>query len=75
MGEASVGPGLPAWAEEMRQVFKAGAQPVRASRQRLRPRAGGDGKGGVDWLSLNAFLAGTMFRRSTSSSATTAAAA
>lgn len=62
MGEA-VGPGLPAWAEEMRQVFKAGATSqfvLHGNVFDLVPAA--DGKGGVDWLSLTAFLSGTMFQ-------------
>jgi hypothetical protein len=54
---------LPAWAEEMRQVFKAGATSqfvLHGNVFDLVPAA--DGRGGVDWLSLTAFLAGTMFR-------------
>ena len=63
MGEAAVGPGLPAWAEEMRQVFKAGATSqfvLHGNVFDLVPAA--DGKGGVDWLSLTGFLSGTMFQ-------------
>ena len=54
---------LPAWAEEMRQVFKAGATSqfvLHGNVFDLVPAA--DGKGGVDWLSLTAFLSGTMFQ-------------
>jgi hypothetical protein len=54
---------LPAWAEEMRQVFKAGATSqfvLHGNVFDLVPAA--DGKGGVDWLSLTSFLAGTMFQ-------------
>ena len=54
---------LPAWAEEMRQVFKAGATSqfvLHGNVFDLVPAA--NGRGGVDWLSLTAFLAGTMFR-------------
>ncbi len=47
----------------MRQVFKAGATSqfvLHGNVFDLVPAA--DGKGGVDWLSLTAFLSGTMFR-------------
>jgi len=63
MAEAAKTPALPAWAEEMRQVFKAGATSqfvLHGNVFDLVPAA--DGKGGVDWLSLTAFLAGTMFQ-------------
>jgi hypothetical protein len=54
---------LPEWAEEMRQVFKAGATSqfvLHGNVLDYVPAA--DGRGGVDWLSLTSFLAGTMFR-------------
>ncbi len=63
MTEAAKTVGLPAWAEEMRQVFKAGATSqfvLHGNVFDLVPAA--DGKGGVDWLSLTDFLAGTMFQ-------------
>ncbi len=63
MGEAVAGVGLPAWAEEMRQVFKAGATSqfvLHGNVFDLVPAP--DGKGGTDWVSLTDFLAGTMFR-------------
>ena len=54
---------LPAWAEEMRQVFKAGATSqfvLHGNVFDLVPAA--DGKGGDALVSLTAFLTGTMFR-------------
>jgi AAA+ superfamily predicted ATPase len=54
---------LPAWAEEMRQVFKAGATSqfvLHGNVFDLVPAP--DGKGGIDFVSLSAFLTGTMFQ-------------
>jgi hypothetical protein len=54
---------LPAWAEEMRQVFKAGATSqfvLHGNVFDLVPAP--DGKGGTDFVSLADFLAGTMFQ-------------
>jgi hypothetical protein len=54
---------LPAWAEEMRQVFKAGATSqfvLHGNVFDLVPAP--DGKGGTDFVSLADFLTGTMFR-------------
>jgi hypothetical protein len=54
---------LPAWAEEMRQVFKAGATSqfvLHGNVFDLVPAP--DGKGGTDFVSLTEFLAGTMFQ-------------
>ena len=63
MTETAKTAALPAWAEEMRQVFKAGATSqfvLHGNVFDLVPAA--DGKGGVDWLSLTGFLSGTMFQ-------------
>ena len=54
---------LPAWAEEMRQVFKAGATSqfvLHGNVFDLVPAP--DGKGGVDFVGLGEFLTGTMFQ-------------
>jgi hypothetical protein len=54
---------LPAWAEEMRQVFKAGATSqfvLHGNVFDLVPAP--DGKGGTAFVSLADFLAGTMFQ-------------
>lgn len=54
---------LPAWAEEMRQVFKAGATSqfvLHGNVFDLVPAP--DGKGGTDFVSLTEFLRGTMFQ-------------
>jgi hypothetical protein len=54
---------LPAWAEEMRQVFKAGATSqfvLHGNVFDLVPAP--DGKGGCDYVSLAEFLRGTMFQ-------------
>ena len=54
---------LPAWAEEMRQVFKAGATSqfvLHGNVFDLVPAP--DGKGGDAFVSLTDFLTGTMFR-------------
>ena len=56
-------PGLPAWAEEMRQVFRAGATSqfvLHGNVFDLVPAP--DGKGGAEYVSLTDFLAGTMFQ-------------
>jgi hypothetical protein len=55
--------GLPAWAEEMRQVFRAGATSqfvLHGNVFDLVPAR--DGKRGSSWVSLTEFLAGTMFQ-------------
>ena len=55
--------GLPAWAEEMRQVFKAGATSqfvLHGNVFDLVPAP--DGKGGADFVALGEFLTGTMFQ-------------
>jgi hypothetical protein len=54
---------LPAWAEEMRQVFKAGATSqfvLHGNVFDLVPAP--DGKGGLDFVGLGEFLTGTMFQ-------------
>jgi hypothetical protein len=54
---------LPGWAEEMRQVFRAGATSqfvLHGNVFDLVPAAGP--KGETDWVSLPEFLAGTMFQ-------------
>jgi hypothetical protein len=54
---------LPEWAEEMRQVFKAGATSqfvLHGNVFDLVPAP--DGKGGSDFVSLSDFLTGTMFQ-------------
>ena len=54
---------LPAWAEEMRQVFKAGATSqfvLHGNVFDLVPAA--DGKGETDFVALGQFLTGTMFQ-------------
>jgi AAA+ superfamily predicted ATPase len=63
MAETSSGPGLPAWAEEMRQVFRAGATSqfvLHGNVFDLVPAP--DGRGGTDFVSLADFLTGTMFQ-------------
>jgi len=62
MAETSAGSGLPAWAEEMRQVFKAGATSqfvLHGNVFDFVPAP--DGKGGTDFVSLSDFLTRTMF--------------
>ena len=54
---------LPAWADEMRQVFKAGATSqfvLHGNVFDLVPA--GDGKGGTDFVGLGEFLTGSMFQ-------------
>jgi AAA+ superfamily predicted ATPase len=61
MGDAVAG--LPAWAEEMRQVFRAGATSqfvLHGNVFDLVPAP--DANGGLDWVSLVDFLSGTMFQ-------------
>src|SRR5512143_625533 len=56
-------PVLPAWAEEMRQVFRAGATSqfvLHGNVFDLVPAP--DGRGGTAWCSLADFLTGTMFQ-------------
>ncbi len=64
MGEATApGLGLPAWAEEMRQVFKAGATSqfvLHGNVFDLVPAS--DARGGTDFVALGEFLTGTMFQ-------------
>lgn len=63
MGEAVASVGLPAWAEEMRQVFRAGATSqfvLHGNVFDLVPRP--DGKGGTAWASLGDFLTSAMFQ-------------
>jgi hypothetical protein len=63
MGEAGAGVVLPAWAEEMRRVFRAGATSqfvLHGNVFDLVPSP--DGEGGSEWLSLGDFLTGTMFQ-------------
>ena len=64
MGEATAArTGLPAWAEEMRQVFRAGATSqfvLHGNVFDLVPAP--DGKGGNRFVSLTDFLTGTMFQ-------------
>jgi hypothetical protein len=63
MGDAVAGSSLPGWAEEMRQVFRAGATSqfvLHGNVFDLVPAP--DGDGGLDWVSLPEFLAGTMFQ-------------
>jgi hypothetical protein len=63
MGDLAVGSGLPAWAEEMRQVFRAGATSqfvLHGNVFDLVPAPEGNGR--LDWVSLVEFLSGTMFQ-------------
>jgi hypothetical protein len=63
MGEAAAAAWLPAWAEEMRQVFKAGATSqfvLHGNVFDLVPAP--DGKGGAVFVSLSDFLTSTMFQ-------------
>ncbi len=63
MAEAASGPGLPAWAEEMRQVFRAGATSqfvLHGNVFDLVPAP--DGKGGTQFVSLSDFLTSAMFQ-------------
>ena len=63
MAESPAGSGLPAWAEEMRQVFRAGATSqfvLHGNVFDLVPAP--DGKGGTDFVSLSDFLTRTMFQ-------------
>jgi SpoVK/Ycf46/Vps4 family AAA+-type ATPase len=61
MGEAVVD--LPAWAQEMRQVFKAGATSQFVLHGNVFDLvAAPDGRGGRGWVSLGDFLVGTMFQ-------------
>ena len=63
MDAPPTGPTLPGWAEEMRQVFRAGATSqfvLHGNVFDLVPAP--DGKGGTDWVSLADFLTGTMFQ-------------
>lgn len=62
MTEAAKTPGLPAWAEEMRQVFKAGATSqfvLHGNVFDLVPAS--DGKGETDFVSLAEYLTRTQF--------------
>jgi AAA+ superfamily predicted ATPase len=63
VAEAEKATGLPSWAEEMRQVFRAGATSqfvLHGNVFDLVPAP--DGKGGNDFVSLSDFLTGTMFQ-------------
>ena len=63
MADVAAGTGLPAWAEEMRQVFKAGATSqfvLHGNVFDLVPAP--DGKGGTDFVAVTDFLTGTMFQ-------------
>jgi len=63
MSEPSKAVGLPSWAEEMRQVFRAGATSqfvLHGNVFDLVPAP--DGKGGTDFVSLSDFLTRTMFQ-------------
>jgi hypothetical protein len=63
MAASVTGPTLPAWAEEMRQVFRAGATSqfvLHGNVFDLVPAPGA--KGPIDWVSLPEFLTGTMFQ-------------
>ena len=63
MTESGGAPRLPAWAEEMREVFRAGATSqfvLHGNVFDLVPAP--DGKGGTDWVSLSRFLTGAMFQ-------------
>ena len=65
MTEAAKTPGLPAWAEEMRQVFKAGATSqfvLHGNVFDLVPAS--DGKGETDFVSLAEFSPGRSSSRS-----------
>ncbi len=56
-------PALPAWAEEMRQVFRAGATSQFVLHGNVFDLvAAPDGKGGAAWVSLSEFLTATMFQ-------------
>src|SRR5512136_147722 len=63
MPDADKATALPAWAEEMRQVFRAGATSqfvLHGNVFDLVPAP--NGKGGTDFVSLTDFLSGTMFQ-------------
>jgi hypothetical protein len=63
MTDPVTAPSLPAWAEERRQIFRAGATSqfvLHGNVFDLVPAP--DGKGGTIWVSLADFLAGTMFQ-------------
>ncbi len=63
MTDGSTATALPGWAEEMRQLFKAGATSqfvLHGNVFDLVPAP--DGKGGTDFVSLSDFLTGTMFQ-------------
>jgi hypothetical protein len=63
MVDAAAKLGLPAWAEEMRQVFKAGATSQFVLHGNVFDLvAAPDGKGGSDFVALSEFLTGTMFQ-------------
>ncbi len=62
MSETSAGLSLPGWAEEMRELFRAGATSqfvLHGNVFDLVPAP--DGTGGSEWVSLNRFLTRTMF--------------
>jgi hypothetical protein len=63
MNDAPTPPTLPPWAEEMREIFRAGATSqfvLHGNVFDLVPAP--DAGGGTQWVSLGDFLGGTMFR-------------
>jgi hypothetical protein len=62
MGEAAAGPGLPGWAEEMRQVFKAGATSQFVLHGNVFDLVPAPSAKGTAFVSLADFLTGTMFQ-------------
>jgi AAA+ superfamily predicted ATPase len=63
MSEETRPSGLPAWAQEMRDVFRAGATSQFVLHGNVFDLvAAPDDKGRADWVSLSAFLTSTMFK-------------
>jgi hypothetical protein len=63
MTDPVTAPGLPAWAEEMRQIFRAGATSQFVLHGNVFDLvSASDGEGRTSWVSLADFLAGTMFQ-------------
>jgi len=62
MGEATAAAGLPAWAEEMRQVFKAGATSQFVLHGNVFDLVPAPSAKGTAFVSLTDFLTGTMFQ-------------
>lgn len=62
MGEATAAAGLPAWAEEMRQVFRAGATSQFVLHGNVFDLVPAPSAKGTAFVSLTDFLTGTMFQ-------------